>query len=79
MHVVSKKNGKQQRVVDLKSVNAAACRKRLYVEPPFAQASSIPPGTVLFTLETVSRYHSVPLDPCNHHIMAFIIQWGRLK
>ena len=79
MHVVAKKNGEPRRVVDLRPVNAAAKRQTHYVEPPFAQASAIPPGTVRFTSDAWNGYHSVPVDPRDRHVTTFITPWGRLR
>ena len=79
MHVVAKKNGEPRRVVDLRPVNAASLRQTHYVEPPYSQARSVPPGTFRFTSDAWNGYHSVPLDPRDRHITTFITPWGRLR
>ena len=45
MHVVGKKTGEPQRVVDLREVNKATIRQTHYTEPPFSQAMGIKPKT----------------------------------
>ena len=51
MHVVGKKTGEPWRVVYLCHLIAATCRQTHYMEPPFVQATGIPPGTWQFTTD----------------------------
>ena len=78
MHVVGKKSGDSQHVVDLRAVNQATKRQTHNVEPPFSQASAIPANTWRFTSDACNGYHSIPVDPRDRHILAFITPWGRL-
>ena len=79
MHVVSKKNGKPRRVVDLRKLNEATLRQTHFTEPPFAQAMAIPPNTWRFSTDAWNGYHSVPIDPQDSHLTTFITPWGRMR
>ena len=78
MHVVSKKSGEPRRVVDLRAVNAATSRQTHATEPPFRQATSVPPNTWRFSSDAWNGYHSIPLDPRDTHVTTFLTPWGRL-
>ena len=79
MHVVGKKTGEPRRVVDLRHLNAATCRQTHYTEPPFAQATGIPPGTWRFTTDAWNGYHSVPIAEEDRHYTTFLTPWGRMR
>ena len=79
MHIVAKKNGVTRRVVDLRPVNAASKRVTHYVEPPYAQARSIPPNMFWFTSNAWNGYHLVPMDVLDRHMTNFITPWGCLR
>ena len=79
MHVVIKKSGEPRRVVDLRAVNAATQRQTHATEPPFRQATSVPPNTWRFSSDAWNGYHSIPLDPWDTHVTTFLTPWGRLR
>ena len=63
MHVVGKKTGEPRRVVDMRQLNAATIRQTHYTEPPFGQASGVPPRTWRFTSDAwnaTNRCTSMP-------------------
>ena len=79
MHVVSKKSGEPRRVVDLRAVNSATARQTHTTEPPFRQATTVPPNTWRFSTDSWNGYHSIPLDTRDTHVMTFLTPWGRLR
>ena len=79
MHVVGKKTGEPRRVVDLREVNRATSRQTHATEPPFRQASSIPPHTWRFSSDAWNGYHSIPLDIRDRHVTTFLTPWWRMR
>ena len=76
MHVVGKKDGKPQWVVDLRHLNKSSIRQTHYTEPPFGQASAVPPNTWRFSSDVWNGYHSVPVDERDRHLRTFLTPWG---
>ena len=79
MHVVGKKTGDSRRVVDLHALNSVTARQTHATEPPFRQASSIPPHTWHFSTDAWNGYHSIPLDTHDRHLTTFLTPWGRMR
>ena len=79
MYVVGKKTGEPRRVVDLRAVNSATSRQTHSTEPPFRQASSVPPKTWRFSTYAWNGYHSIPLDINDRHVTTFLTPWGRMR
>jgi hypothetical protein len=79
MVVCMKKSGKVRRTVDFKPVNRAAPRQTHAVEPPFLQASKVPPRTWRTCLDAWEGYHSIPIHEEDRHITTFLTQWGRYR
>ena len=79
MVVCMKKSGKVRRTVDFKPFNRAAPRQTHAVEPPFMQASKVPPRTWRTCLDAWEGYHSIPIHEEDRHITTFLTQWGRYR
>ena len=79
MHVVGKKSGEPRRVVDLRALNAATKRQTHVTEPPFKQATGIPPNTWRWSSDARNGYHNIPLDPRDCHLTTFLTPWGRMR
>ena len=79
MHVVGKKDGKPRRVVNLRHLNKSSINQTHYTEPPFDQASAIPPNTSRFRLDAWNGYHSVLIDERDQHLTTFWMPFGRMR
>ena len=66
-------------MVNMRQLNAATLRQTHYTEPPFSQASGVPPGTWRFTSDAWNGYHSVPIDARDRHLTTFLTPWGRMR
>ena len=79
MVVVSKKNGKPRRCVDLQPLNRHAARETHHTASPFHQARSVPGNTYKTVLDAWNGYHSVPLHQDDKHLTTFLTPWGRYR
>lgn len=79
MVVVSKKDGKPRRTVDLQHLNDAAKRQTNPVKAPFLQATSVPQGTYKTCLDAWNGFHSIPLKEEDRHLTTFVTPWGRYR
>lgn len=79
MVVVSKKNGKPRRCVDLQPLNRHAVRETHHTPSPFHQARSVPGNTYKTVLDAWNGYHSVPLHADDRHLTTFLTPWGRYR
>ena len=79
MVIATKKNGRARRTVDLKPLNRACPRQTHAVEPPFWQASGIPPNTWRTCLDAKEGYHSIPIHPDDQKHTTFLTPWGRFQ
>ena len=64
---------------DIRKVNTAKKCQTHYTEPPITQAMSIPPHTWQYTTNAWNRYHSVPLEARDRHVITFLTPWGRMR
>ena len=79
MVIVTKKNGRARRTVDLKPLNRACPRQTHAVEPPSWQASGVPPNTWRTCMDAKEGYHSIPIHPDDQKHMPFFTPWGRYE
>ena len=79
MVVVSKKNGKPRKTVDLQKLNAQCKRETHYSPSPFNVACEIPANTKNTVLDAVDGYHSISLDNESQPLTTFITEWGRYQ
>ena len=49
------------------------------MEPPFWQASGVPPNTWRTCLDDKEGYHSIPIHPDNQKHTSFLTPWGRYQ
>ena len=62
MAIISKKDGRPQRTVDLQQLNSQCLRETHHCQPPFQFACQVPHGTKKTVLDAVDGYHAVALD-----------------
>ena len=77
MVVVAKADGSCRRVVDLSPLNKYCVRETHHVKPPFIQVREIPANTWKSVTDAWNGFHSVPLQPEDHHLTTFLTPWGR--
>ena len=77
MVVVSKKNGKPRKTVDLQKLNAQCKRETHYSPSPFTAACEIPRNSKKTILDAVDGYHAILLDKESQPLTTFITEWGR--
>ena len=77
MVVVTKKNGKPRRTIDLQKLNVRCYRETHHCQSPFRLVCQIPPNTKKTILDAVDGFDPIEFDEASRKLTPFITEWGR--
>lgn len=75
MVIVTKKNDKPCRTIDLQKLNAQCCQETLSVT--LHLACQIHPNTKKDYSKGANEFHAIEIGEASHKATAFISEWGR--
>ena len=79
MVVITKKDGRPRRTVDLQRLNSQCLRETHHCESPFKLACQVPSNTKKTVIDATDGYHAIPLDEESKPLTTFITEWGRFR